>query len=132
MQRSFPTVAIAAAFALLGSGCVRSIGTMSVEPSAVYVADLCPGLQYDVVGQIDQHWNGWGVFAAPSNGTPNFAAAVTKAVNEKGGDAAMDVKVSDNLFLLYAVYYFQLNPRHRLTGKIIKYRTHQCVRGGQP
>jgi len=131
MQYPFRAVAIVVVFALLGSGCVRSIGTMSVEPSALYVADLCPGLEYDVIGDIDERWTGWGVFAAPSNGTPNFAAAVTKAVNVKGGDAAMDVKVSSSLFLIYAVYYFQLNPKHRVTGKIIKYRTHQCVHRGQ-
>jgi len=128
MTREFRR-AIATALLLLPatSGCMRALSSASAQPAALYTRQLCPGLQYDVVGEFNEGWTGWGFLGVPLNDTPNFSAIVTKEVQRLGGDAAVDVRLSSNMFLFYALLYAQVHPRHRVTGKVIKYRSNQCA-----
>lgn len=112
---------------LLANGCMRAISTSSVQPAALFTRQQCPGLEYDVIGEIKEGWTGYGFMGIPLNSTPDFAAMVTKEVQRQGGDAAMDVRISSNMFLFYALLYAQVHPRHRLTGKVIKYRSNKCT-----
>lgn len=130
MHRWIQVPSAIVAIAFLATGCLRGPGSVQVESSSVFIEDLCPGLEYDVIGDVDERWTGMGFFGQPTNGTPNFAERIAKAVREKGGDAVIDLRVSSNLRLIYALYYAQVNPRFRVMGKIIKYRTKQCLPRG--
>jgi hypothetical protein len=93
----------------------------------LFTRQLCPGLTYEVVGEFSRGWAGFGFLGVPLNGSPNLAAIVTEEVLKQGGDAAIDVRLSSNMFLFYALLYAQVHPRHRVTGKVIKYTSRQCA-----
>jgi len=108
------------------SGCFRAVSTSSVHPASLYVRQLCPGLTYEVLGEFSERWTGVGFLGQPLNSSPNLSAIVAKEVARLGGDGVADVRVSSNLFLFYALLYAQVHPRHRVSGKVIRYTSNQC------
>jgi len=127
MRQLNQVVLLLVATALGAAGCMRSLSTLSIETSALHLRQLCPGVRYEVVGEFKRRWTGTGFLGIPLNDPPNFAAAVTKEVKRLKGDAAIDVHVSSNMYVLYLLLWAQIHPRHRLSGKVIRFTSHECA-----
>lgn len=104
--------------------------TLSAQPSSLYVRQICPGVEYQVLGEFEKSWRGFGILAQPLRRPPNVAAYVNAEVQRLNGDAASDVLVrSDLRAIIYAFFFPDLYPRYDVRGKVIRYKNGTCEVG---
>lgn len=108
------------------TGCVRSQASMSAMPSTLHVQQICPGATYELVGEFEQGWSGWGFLGFPFSAGPNVAEFVNSEVARLRGDAAMDVMLRTDFRMRLLFVYITALPGYIVSGKVIRYTDTSC------
>ena len=105
--RFVPSILIAA---LLLGGCT-SVGTLGIvtKPSSNIAERLKKGVEFEELGQVEGTACRHFIIAVIPFGNSSFSKAVANALDERGGDALINVTVSSSLYgfiPIYNVYSF--------------------------
>ena len=109
------------------SGCMSMPGVFSVAPSSQYVKEICPDLEYEVVGEIKNDWRGFAILGQPLRSLPDINGFVASEVQRLRGDAAIDVRVdSDYRGVIWLFFFMDIYPQYFVNGKVIRFTNEVC------
>ena len=109
------------------TGCIAGPRAASALPSTLYFREQCPLAEYEVVKEFTISDRGFGLFYLPIDGADDLAKEINAEVGRVGGDAVIDLQIrSDIRAIIYFIIFFEIYPRHEISGKVIRFLSEEC------